>query len=859
LPATVLTFAFAFAGGAIAQVSSDLSAETAKALDRAQAAIADGQFALAEQLLRPHMTSTSGSVVEASARQIEIMRRIRLDHPLDQEQILEQLRSSISDVTADDLARWRDQGVLQHRVIDGDCRYFERAVGNLLRACDEARSRRAPPAPSPAGRFDLPKHLAALVEESKQADGPLIHPVRHRVRYELSVKDGNPHVRPGARVRCWLPFPQQYRQQSDVRLISTDPPGGIVAPLGTAQRTIYFEQVLPNPAETPRFVAEFEFVTHASVRDLRASEVKPYDTAGSVYREFTAERAPHVVFTPEVRALAARIVGEERNPLEKARKIFRWVSQNVRWCAEMEYSTIPNLSAKGLAAGRGDCGVQSMCFITLCRAAGVPARWQSGWQTTPGRRNMHDWSEFYVEPWGWLPADASYGLQDHPDPPVAEFYCGNLDPYRLIVNLDYGRELSPPKTSFRSEPADFQRGEIEIDGRNLYFDEWRWRFDVETMPFTGGFARLEETMDALAPRLLEDGGIPGAVVHVGRKRDHGFDTWQRAYGFMQTEPERRSMREDAIFDMASLTKPVATGMSMMTLIERGKVKLDDPVGKYLPEFAAGEKSQITVRHLMTHTSGLSPYVGAATRNAIIAGSGSPCVAATRQHIRESVPTRAPGDTVTYSCLNAILCAEIVEAVSGMSLDRFASTHVFEPLGMVDTGFHPGASAAERCCPSTRCDRGLGPGGYLRGQVHDPLAAMQAGVSGNAGLFSTARDLARVAQALLSGGELNGVRVLSEESVRDMTRIQNTGAVGKNGEPDRRGLLWDLYPPDAGETGIDRLFAYGHTGYTGTAMRIYPEKGLYIIVLANRVHPDDSAKISELRTRLWHTVGKLLLR
>jgi transglutaminase-like putative cysteine protease len=150
----------------------------------------------------------------------------------------------------------------------------------------------------------------------------------------------------------------------------------------------------------------------------------------------------------------------------------------------MEYSIIPNIPEKALAARRGDCGVQGLTFITLCRAAGVPARWQSGWQTKQPNWNMHDWSEFYVEPWGWLPADASYGsgLRDHPDPLVRDFFCGHMDPFRLIVNLDYARPLVPPKASFRSEPNDFQRGEIEIDGHNLYFDEWDYTFAVEVTP-----------------------------------------------------------------------------------------------------------------------------------------------------------------------------------------------------------------------------------------------------------------------------------------------------------------------------------------------------------------------------------------
>jgi transglutaminase-like putative cysteine protease len=134
---------------------------------------------------------------------------------------------------------------------------------------------------------------------------------------------------------------------------------------------------------------------------------------------------------------------------------------------------------KPLTSGQGDCGLQSTLLITLCRAVGVPARWQSGWETKPWGWNMHDWAEVYIEPWGWLPVDQSYGLQGGDDREIDEFYIGHQDSYRMIVNLDYGTPLFPPKADLRSEPADFQRGEVELDGRNLYFDEWDYdvRFD----------------------------------------------------------------------------------------------------------------------------------------------------------------------------------------------------------------------------------------------------------------------------------------------------------------------------------------------------------------------------------------------
>lgn len=817
-----------------------------------------GQFTDAEQLLRRNIDNPDGPAVEPRAVELEIIRRIRMDYPLSAEQMLAELRESIADVSADDVARWTADGALQHRTIDGAPRYFKRAVGNLFRASPDARARRITE-PDPAGkRFDLPRHIERLLALADKSDSPYVAPVKHRVCYTLAVKEGNPRLRAGAKVRCWLPFPQEYRQQKDIRLISTEPEGGVVAANNQPQRTVYFEQTIEDPAKPPQFVAEFEFVTSAYAPKLDPGQVKPYDESDDVFREYTAERPPHIVFTPTVESLAQEIVGAETNPLLKARAVFRWVSENIPWCSEMEYSTIRNISDKGLSARRGDCGVQGLTFITLCRAAGVPARWQSGWQTKPGAWNMHDWSEIYIEPWGWLPADASNGLQKHDDARVEEFFCGHIDPYRMIVNLDYGCELSPPKTSFRSEPYDFQRGEIEIDGHNLYFDEWTWDFAVRTTPLDGGMDCLEEALDAVVGDELAKRKIPGAVVLVGRKTDAGFETWSKAYGYLRTVPTLEPMRADAIFDLASLTKPIAAGTSLALLIEQGRVNLDHPVGKYLPEFATPEKQSVTIRHLMTHMSGMQSYVGASQQKPIKEKAGFPCQTETRAYIRALELRRPPGEAVVYSCLNAILCAEIVETVTGDTLDHFAAAHIFSPLKMHDTCFNPPDDLRSRCAPSTRADYGRGEGGFLQGQVHDPLAAMQAGVSGNAGLFSTADDLSRFAQMMLNGGELDGVRILKPETVRDMTRIQNAGASNSKGAPDRRGLLWDLYVPDPDDAGVDRLFAYGHTGYTGGAIRIYPEQGVYVIALANRAHPDDSGKVADFRTSVWRAVGEMLM-
>lgn len=445
-----------------------------------------GAYREAEEVLLEKIEEPDAPVTSPAAIRLEILRRTRLDYSLSRQEAMGQLREALPDTSEADFDRWSAAGDLQHRVIDGEPRYFHKGVRNLFLLNKEARRRRdaSKQKTRAKGRtpFSMTAHARKLVAEAEASEERLIHPLRHRVTYELWARDDHPRLTPGAKVRAWLPYPQAYRQQGSVELLSNSPTLVEIAANGSPHRSASFEAVVETAGVSPRFSIEYEFVTYADCPSLDPELVTPYDLDSKVYREHTAERPPHIAFTPEVNRLVGEIVGEEVNPLEKARRIFRWVSDNLPWIGEMEYSIIPSLSAKGLAARCGDCGVQGMTFITLCRAAGVPARWQSGWQLRPGGAGMHDWSEIYVEPWGWLPVDASYGVRDDEDPRVQDFFFGRMDPYRMIVNLDYARPLTPAKTSFRSEPNDFQRGEIEIDGHNLYFNEWRYRFHVESTP-----------------------------------------------------------------------------------------------------------------------------------------------------------------------------------------------------------------------------------------------------------------------------------------------------------------------------------------------------------------------------------------
>lgn len=449
---------------------------------QAAAALAEqGDFAGAEKLLEPHIADLEGPVVGPHAEARELIRRMRHDYRLSAEQVLALIREKIPDATLADVVRWREEGVLQHRVIDGEVGYFHREPSNLLRFSEDAKQR-AGEQPVDPKRFDLPKHLAEVVELAAKADGPEVYPVQHDVTYKLTVSQGNPRIRKGAVVRCWLPFPKEYRQQQDVKLVSASPEGVVVAPNDQPQRTLYFEKTIDDVSEPLQFKAQFQFTTSAYVPKLDPAQAEPLDPADPIVIEYTAERLPHIAFTPRVKEIVAEVAADEPNPLLKAKKLYLWVTSNMKYCAEREYGAIPSISDKGLTTGKGDCGVQGLVFITLCRAAGIPARWQSGFETLPRRENLHDWAEFYVAPWGWLPADLSYGLQKHDDPRVKEFYFGHLDPYRMIVNTDYARELYPPATSLRAEPNDFQRGEVEIDGHNLYFDEWDYDFQIETTP-----------------------------------------------------------------------------------------------------------------------------------------------------------------------------------------------------------------------------------------------------------------------------------------------------------------------------------------------------------------------------------------
>lgn len=357
-------------------------------------------------------------------------------------------------------------------------------------------------------------------------------------------------------------------------------------------------------------------------------------------------------------------------------------------------------------------------------------------------------------------------------------------------------------------------------------------FEVPPVPLAhpsavGMDANFVSAIDAAVEQAMREGKLPGCVVAIGR---HGKLAMFKAFGHRRLEPAREAMTSDTLFDLASLTKPVATATSVMLLAEEGKIRLEDPVGCYLPEFRGKGKESVTVRELLTHQGGL------VADNPLSDYLEGPSKA--WQRIMDLAPVAPPGTRFIYSDVGYLVLGKLVERVSGKGLDEFARARIFLPLGMEETGFRPAEPLRRRAAPADRRE-----GGWIQGEVHDPRAFHLGGVAGHAGLFSTAADLARFAQMMLGRGQYAGRRVLHPETVARMTCPRPVSA-------GLRGLGWDIrtgYSTNRGDAMSRR--AFGHGGFTGTALWIDPQLDLFVIFLSNRLHPAGKGEVNRLAGRI----------
>ena len=411
----------------------------------------------------------------------EIMRRSRLEFPFSEAEVAEKVRVKLPDATDAQIEAWTESGTLESRVFDGERRYFKYAVPNLFRLAPELKVNNPK-----SGRWEW---LSRLIAES-QGDGALFHPVRATFVFSLEVPADT--VPDGATVRCWMPVPHEGLEVQDSIEIQESDPDPVRRSDPSEPHSYLCMERKARAGEPVRFFTRFQYVSHArwySQGYLKAHAL-PYDTDSELYRKYTAERPPHILKTERFQKLAREIVQGEENPVEKASLLFNWVDANVTWASSNEYGTMVSISENVLDHGRGDCGMKALLYISLLRCVGIPARWESGW-LCGGGGNMHDWLNIYYEGIGWVPCDISFGRGPNPDGPEGSFYKAGRDPLRLIVNSDYGGEFTPRKIHYRSEPVDFQRGEVEwfMDGSdtrevsgsgledaprsgNLYFPEW---------------------------------------------------------------------------------------------------------------------------------------------------------------------------------------------------------------------------------------------------------------------------------------------------------------------------------------------------------------------------------------------------
>ena len=369
----------------------------------------------------------------------------------------------------------------------------------------------------------------------------------------------------------------------------------------------------------------------------------------------------------------------------------------------------------------------------------------------------------------------------------------------------------------------------------LFVPRPAWAESPPALPDLGHLQKV----DAIIEEAIAQGKCPGAVLYVGL---HDQPLYRKAYGFRSLVPQKVAMTPDTIFDLASLTKPIATSTCIMVLADRGKLAVSEKVAKYLPAFGNHGKEDITIEQLLLHRAGLIPDNPISDFDK---GSAAGLAA-----IFDSSPKWPPGSRFAYSDVGFIVLGQVVEAVDGRSLDRFAEEEVFTPLGMRDTTYNPPTALRERIAATET--RGGKP---MTGEVHDPRAFAMKGVAGHAGLFSTADDLARFCRMILHRGSLDGRRMMSE-AMANAWIAPRYFPDGSNG----RTYGFDVATPYSSPRGdrFEKGQTFGHTGFTGTSVWIDPRHDCFVILLTNSVHPDGKGNVIGLRRKVSTLVAEAIL-
>jgi hypothetical protein len=408
----------------------------------------------------------------------QIDERIRLDFSVSEEHVIAAIKERTGEYSDVDKSFWEENGWLEWRLIDGKKMYFNRAVSNLflIKKFYEEKDKRLIEIAADPEMILRKKHTEEILKASVINSDPVI-PVQMKITYTITVlPDAVPE---GETIRCWLPFPKEgHYRQNNVDLLNTSEKRYLISPENAVHRTLYLENKSEKGKPTV-FQTTFKYQSKGQYVNLNSKNIIPYKKSSEIYKKYTSEQLPHICFTDNIKRLADTITSPDDLPAETVRKIYLWFKENIPWTGALEYSIIPNIPEYVFLNRRGDCGMQTFMFMSMLRYKGIPVRWQSGWKVPPGDKNLHDWCEVYYEGAGWVPSDVSYDLQATDVKELKEFYISGIDSYRMIVNDGISGPLYPAKKFMRSEPFDFQRGEVEWSGGNLYFDKWDYDMKIE--------------------------------------------------------------------------------------------------------------------------------------------------------------------------------------------------------------------------------------------------------------------------------------------------------------------------------------------------------------------------------------------
>ena len=401
------------------------------------------------------------------ALQKEMIRRLPGEFPYSCEEALSIIREHIPDFTAEEFNMLLDTGRIRWIYVDGEVRIFDRFFSSLVKAYYGFSQRAGivlPGTESAVGGIPLLDHAMTVMKR----DGSMTN--RIRIRSTMRIKDEA--FTPGMHVRAHLPVACACPQQRDIRIEKVYPETCTIDPEDALQRTVFWEE---DMAENHEFLVEYSYLHTAVYHDTENMTGVPSDSA-----RWTHEEAPHIMFTPYIRALAEELTDGIDDPLEKARRFYDFITKNMNYTFMPDYFVMENIAETCARDFNGDCGVFALLFITLCRCAGIPAQWQSGFAAEPDFCGGHDWARFYVEPHGWLYADTSYGVSAHRNrnEERRKFYFGNLDPYRMVANSAFAAPFLNEKHHWRADPYDNQVGEIETPDKALTYGEYIRTKDV---------------------------------------------------------------------------------------------------------------------------------------------------------------------------------------------------------------------------------------------------------------------------------------------------------------------------------------------------------------------------------------------